>query len=266
MHRLARNAGSSAARNRGVLAASSGWVKFLDSDDVLSDGALAAEHRLALDSGADIVATGWADAVPGDGATWRIRRTFPAPVFGSIVDDILAGKAVPTSSALYRTELARAVRWDEGLVLLNDWDYFVRAALAARSIATCPLTAYEWRHHAGPRITTSGTFCDNSKAFYRILDRVESHLAAHGLLTPPRSRRLAQYLYKELRGMYRHEPATARTILNHIRVLDPAFAPVDEEPSAFMRAACRHLPIHFVLSGYGIARRAADRLRGPRAI
>ena len=68
-----------------------------------------------------------------------------APTMDAIVDSLLAGKAVPTSAAIYSRALVSELRWDEELRKLDDWDWFIRAALRARKIVRAPMIAYSWR-------------------------------------------------------------------------------------------------------------------------
>lgn len=262
--RLEKNSGSSVARNRGIELARGRWIKFLDSDDVLVPGSLANEIAAGESSQAPMVVTGWqefdllpsGEEIPGP--------AFQPPHFHSIPDDLLRGLAVPTSAALYAATLAKGVAWDPALSKLNDWDYFVSAAMNAASIATVPGLAYRWRQHEGERIVNTSSFLKNGKELFRILEKLEATLADRGELTEARKRRLAQYLYKELRGAYRFDPALGKAMLDRIVALDPGFEPRDEERSAVFRFLGRHLPLHPVLSAYGIARRVMDRARNPQ--
>lgn len=231
--RMPANSGQCAARNHGLDEARGAFVKFLDSDDVLVEGHLARELAAARESGADIVVSGWLEVDAGGRA-----KESAAPRFTSVVDDLLAGRSVPTSAALYvrRPEL----RWDPSLRKLDDWDFFIHAALGARGIATIAGPAYEMRAHGGIRVTDASMLL-NAREHHIILHKLERRLANEGALTDARRKRLAQYFYKELRVLSLHDRAAFDAALRHIFELDPHFVPRDEERQAWMRAAARLL-------------------------
>ena len=248
--RMERNGGQSAARNRGLDESRGTYVKYLDSDDVLTPGHLEREVRALQGLRADIAVSGWISETP------HTTREYQPPRFVSIVDDVLAGLAVPTSSALYvrRTDW----RWDPALRKLDDWDYFVQAALGASRIATVDGAAYRMRDHAGPRATEAGLLV-NAREHHRILYKMEERLARDGLLTEARRRRLAQYFYKELRVLSLLDRPAFEAGLAHIFTLDPRFAPRDEERQWWMRLAARFLGTRRAILLHGVVKTAVRR-------
>jgi glycosyltransferase involved in cell wall biosynthesis len=262
---LAVNSGSSTARNRGFMRATGRYVKFLDSDDVLVEGSLQREFETALRTDADIVVAGWTDTRLDEAGCEEVLHTFAAPSFTCVPDDLLAGRAVPTSAALYKRTIAAQVAWDPLLAKLNDWDYFIMAALQSTTIVSVDGPAYLWRQHAGVRITSSATFVSNAMEFYIVLGKLGAALENRGKFTASRRRRMAQYLFKELRGLYRFNCAARYEVLTRILELDPRFRARDEERSRVLRYLFAVLPAHWVLASYGLARRLLDRLSSSHA-
>lgn len=256
--KLPKNVGRCEARNEGMRQSSGCYLKFLDSDDRLEPGALVLEVELARSTDADIVVSAWRETRTNDDGSETEVKVGKAPVMESILDDLLAGKGVPTSAALYRRVLTENIAWLKRN-RFDDWDFFVQAALQATLIKSLPRPSYNWRHHSGARATDAGMLA-TSLAFYEVLARMRRALESRDQFTPARRRRYAQYLYKEVRSLYRWAPEEGRRVLAEIRRLDPRFKPVDEEHSAVIRALTNIMPVAWVLEGYGTLRSLVDRV------
>jgi glycosyltransferase involved in cell wall biosynthesis len=235
---LGRNVGRCNARNEGLDRSTGAFVKFLDQDDFLEPGSLAPEVVMAEREGADIVVSRSRSVVFRPDGTLATVATYEAPEMRPIVDALLAGKAVPTAAALYRRSYVTGLSWDPAIRKLDDWDWFVRAALRMGRIVAVPHTSYAWVHHGAQWSRHAGGLV-NARDFYAILDKLEGHLRDTGQLTASRKRRLAQYLYKELQLLFVEDPADFASRLRHIYDLDPSFQPRDEEQRPWVRWLAR---------------------------
>ncbi len=223
--RHTKNQGRHVARNDGRDAAVGEYVKFLDQDDTLDPGTLRAEYRLAVEKGVDMV-------IAGHRVT-RIERgqetvmfTIPQPPdMEPRIRAVLEGVAVPTAAVLYRRSFIADLDWDGSVPRLDDWDYFVRAALKMGTIVGVPHVAYSWR--LNPRQYSDGVplhqfAIDN----HRVLGKIEDWLRKHDEFTIENRKALAQYYYKMMRALYKSDRADYHAKLAHIFELDPNFVPV----------------------------------------
>ncbi|CAA9225551.1 MAG: hypothetical protein AVDCRST_MAG20-780 [uncultured Acidimicrobiales bacterium] len=175
--------GVAAARNRGLDDVSSGWVAFLDDDDLWAPDKLSAQ----LAAAAAAPEAGW---VCGGAVTvdedLRVLAAMRPPPGGPIATLLLSRNRVPggASGTMVRTDLARdAGGFDTDLSNIADWDFWIRLALRSPVVSVDrPLTAY-LRHTA----TMSGEPGGVRDEFERIWERYQSQREELGVPASSRS-------------------------------------------------------------------------------
>lgn len=133
-------AGAGAARNAGLNAAQAPLVCFLDADDQLAPGALAHLCRAFAQASAGYVYGDW--QYMGEAGVHETVEFDPAA--------LLAGDRFG-SMVLMAADDARAVRFDEALPALEDWEFFLRAATLGIHGQRAPGVAYRVRRTAAGR-------------------------------------------------------------------------------------------------------------------
>ena len=147
-HEVSR--GQSAAINAGIDRARGEYVAFLDDDDEWLPWKLAMQVA-ALDAADESVALayGWYDYV--DDRDGDVRRGPRRLMEGDVYEDLLAlDMPAPTSTYLVRTGVARELRFDTGLTLATDLDFFTRLSRRWR-VAVVPEVVMLMHEHHGVR-------------------------------------------------------------------------------------------------------------------
>lgn len=258
---LPSNKGRHVARNRGLSAANGSYVKFLDQDDILEPQTLHAEFNLAISTEADIIIAGHRNIATDDNDIRIINEQLVPRSMEPRVSAILDGSAVPTAAALYRREYIDGLLWDGDVPRLDDWDWFVRAALRMGKIVPIHHVAYSWRHHP-QQYTHSSTLNQYARDHHLILRKIERWLVENNEFTESHRARLAQYYYKMLRAIYKHDRGWYQQTLAHIFELDPAFQPYCE-PRREVRRLCR---IVGVRPGLFLYNKVADAVQSLRSL
>lgn len=256
----ASNQGRHVARNRGLSAASGTYVKFLDQDDILEPQTLQAEFDLGISSDADMIIAGHRNIANSNGGVSVINERRSPRAMEPRVSAVLDGAAVPTAAALYRRAYIEGLAWDGDVPRLDDWDYFVRAALRMGKIVPIHHVSYSWRHHPH-QYTHHSTLNQYARDHHLILRKIEQWLHDNNEFTEPHRARLAQYYYKMLRAIYKQDRVWYQQTLTHIFELDPSFQPYCE-PRSDVRRLCRIIGVR---PGLFLYNHVADTVQSLRA-
>jgi len=123
--RLSEQSGACAARNKGVSMARGEYIAFQDSDDVFHEDKLEKQLARLLETGADVTACAM-NRIGWDGES----EVFPPDAADRPLDyrELLLENLCSTQCILGKAEVFRAVRFDEQLPRLQDWDLMLRVA------------------------------------------------------------------------------------------------------------------------------------------
>jgi GT2 family glycosyltransferase len=149
VHRAQNSGGCGTPRNDGLARATSPYVMFLDSDDILPPGAADALLRAALAHDTDLVSGLCVrrELPSGQETDWLPRLyTEPALLTGPAERPALVRDTLCVNK-LYRTAFLRAhaVRFPEGRCLYEDFVFMARVLAARPRTALIPDRVYVWQ-------------------------------------------------------------------------------------------------------------------------
>lgn len=124
--RMPQKSGACAARNRGIELAQGEWIAFQDSDDEWLPGKLQAQLEAAQATGASVVFTRFARC-DTQGNAWQLFPHEETTAGFITYEQLLFENLGSTQTVMGKTEVMRALRFQEDYPRLQDWEMLLRA-------------------------------------------------------------------------------------------------------------------------------------------
>lgn len=210
------------ARNHGLFHAKGKYVRFLDDDDYLLEGASLQIEAMEADDCE--VCSGTVINVNSDGS---LISTLPVPMS----DDFVIATTLATSLPLpvgnvFRRSSILPFRWNEEVSRTQDnvWMYTLAGGKEWAWTRIAHVVG-AWYQHNAARLSTTDIAKDCYPAAIPALERLWRELQASGRLTEERAAAIAKELWRHVHVRFPYQPAYWTRIAKLARSIDPQSKP-----------------------------------------
>ena len=220
-----QRAGPSRARNLGTCHSRGAFIQYIDADDLLAPGKLAAQMAALESSGADVAYGPWRELCATQDGTFAPGRLVDRRLPGDAELALLTEYWWPPAAYLFRRAIVERVGgWNEGLPVIQDARFALDCALYGGKFVFCEGLAAYYRRHAKGSVSTT-----DRQAFIRDCLRstaeVEQWWRERGLLTPKRTDALVHAYGIAARASFGRDATTFESAYAALERLQPGYVP-----------------------------------------
>ena len=243
-------AGVSRARNAGTAAASAPFLQYLDADDVLMPGTLAARVAALEESQADVAYCDWQrwqrgeDGVFGPGA--EVHRSLGERPEIELLDDAWW----PPGALMYRRSLVdRLLPWREDLPVIQDARFQQDAAFAGARFVHVAALGLRYRVHDSGSLSRRDPVAFIDDCFRNISDWHE-RWEDSGMLDDERRKALLRGYSFVVRSYFQRDRSKFDAALARARTLDARFVPEGPRSLRLLSRAVGYRAAEHVAAGW----------------